>query len=821
MSFVHVVKENDPVPPMPDELALKTGYEPDRFQKFAIQGIEAGDNILVTAKTGSGKTFVGEYQIAKSIQAGKRVFYTTPIKSLSNQKFNDLKHLFPDASVGIMTGDIKFIPDAQIVVMTTEILRNALFKKGSSTENVGVSGLINLDNVDAVVFDEVHYINDKDRGHVWEECLILLPAHIHLILLSATLTNPYIFADWLGTLKQRKIWLISTLWRAVPLEHCILGPDSTPIVIYDKKEVFHSDVYKGWLLARKGQANAHDAFQQKVKDARRAGHEGAVSGKIHIKSFEHTLNETLQWLHTHVGLPAIIFCFSRKGCETLASKITTTFLDTSDSAAVAHIWDFHLSRYKSVLEKSPQMHRLRELALRGIAFHHSGLLPFLKEILEILFSKGYVKVLMATETFAVGINMPTKTVIFTSLDKYTDGGFRPLSSSEYIQMAGRAGRRGKDDKGLVLYIPQKDPLDVFEIQAMMTGKASSFHSRMTFHYDFILKCLNGGVSTGRETLVRKSYWWALEQEDARVLEHDIVMLEMEINGFYLKEEDKETCYERKTLEDTISTTQNSKKKQAMRALDAWKQSHKESVWKPIYDSYQCLLGHQKELEKLRNIHKKYIQMSTEFDTHALPFVCLRLQVLEEYGYVKDGEVTLNGTLASEVNEGHPFLLTEFMLRIHKNCSLTLDDFLIVLATFVGEAKEAKEGNDTRYIGDVEWPNDIVKNEVMQIEADYKEGLEKERRLGIHPSSFWAISVEWIEPIACWLRDEDSVASLASKFELFEGNVLKALLKLASLLEEVQSMATVLKDVSLLEMLHSGRNRILRDIILAESLYLRI
>jgi superfamily II RNA helicase len=807
--FVHVVKESDPIPAMPVEPALQTGYEPDRFQKFAIQGIEAGDNILVTAKTGSGKTFVGEYQIAKSLKEGKRVFYTTPIKSLSNQKFHDLKKLFPDASVGIMTGDIKFIPDAQIVVMTTEILRNALFKRGSSTEKIGLSSLIDIDNVDSVVFDEVHYINDKDRGHVWEECLILLPPRIHLILLSATLTNPYIFANWLGTLKQKKIWLISTLWRAVPLEHCILGNDSTPIVIYDKKETFHSDVYKGWLSARKGEANAHDAFQKKVKDARRSGHEGPVSGKIHIKSFEHTLNETLSWLHTHVGLPAIVFCFSRKGCEYLASKVTTSFLDTSDSAAVAHIWDFHLSRYKPVLEKSPQMHRLRELAMRGIAFHHSGLLPFLKEILEILFSKGYVKVLMATETFAVGINMPTKTVIFTSLEKYTDGGFRPLASSEYIQMAGRAGRRGKDEKGLVLYIPEKDPLDTFEIQAMMTGRAASFHSRMTFHYDFIMKSLNGGVN--RETLVKNSYWWALEQEDLRVLESDIAICQKEINAFSLTDEERKTCDERKELEDTISTTQNSKKKQATRALDAWKQTHKDSVWKPIYDTYQSLLHKDKQLETLCNIRKKYILMSTHFDTHALPLVSLRLKILEEYGYVKDGEATQSGILASEVNEGHSFLLTEFMLRMHDNCSLTLDDFLIVLATFVGEGKES--------IG--EWPTDAVYKEVMKIQGDAKEGVEKERRLGIDSPEFWDISTEWIEPIACWLRDEDSVASLGAKFELFEGNVLKALLKLASLLEEVQAMASVLKNTSLLEMLSGGRNRILRDVVLAESLYLRL
>ncbi|NBO09436.1 MAG: DEAD/DEAH box helicase, partial [Actinobacteria bacterium] len=222
-AFVRVVTDTEAVPSPPPQPALVTGYEPDRFQKFAIEAIEAGENVLVTAKTGSGKTFVGEYQIAKSLARGGRIFYTTPIKSLTNQKFHDLKKLFPEASVGIMTGDIKFRPDAQIIVMTTEILRNLLFKRGTATEKIGVGALMTLDGLDSVVFDEVHYINDPDRGHVWEETLMLLPPTIKLILLSATLSSPYGFAEWLGELKKVRVWLISTLWRAVPLEHCVMA----------------------------------------------------------------------------------------------------------------------------------------------------------------------------------------------------------------------------------------------------------------------------------------------------------------------------------------------------------------------------------------------------------------------------------------------------------------------------------------------------------------------------------------------------------------------------------------------------------------------
>ena len=833
--YVRVVSDTEPVPSPPVKPALSTGFEPDRFQKFAIEAIEAGESVLVTAKTGSGKTFVGEYQIAKSLQRGGRIFYTTPVKSLSNQKFNDLKKLFPESSVGIMTGDIKFRPDAQIIVMTTEILRNLLFKKGTATESVGTTALLSLTGLDSVIFDEVHYINDVDRGHVWEESLILLPPSVKLILLSATLSSPFGFAKWLGESKKVRVWLISTLWRAVPLQHCVLsgvdaaGEADKQKIIYDSKEAFHADVYSRWLAERDGALLAHDKFKDKVKALKAAGHDGAVGGKTRPKSFEHDMNACLGGLHEKAGLPAIVFVFSRAGCEKLADKVEHNFLDSSDSAAVAHIWDFHLSRYRETLEKSSQTHKLRELAMKGIAFHHSGLLPFLKEILEILFSRGLIKVLFATETFAVGINMPTKTVIFTALEKYTDGSIRLLKSAEYIQMAGRAGRRGKDDRGLVIYLPQRDPVTVSEMKQIICGKAATFGSRMNFHYDFLLKIMNtNGTSLGsqgeekitEQSLVQSSYWWALEHEAYISLQADAEDLSRQIAEIPLTPEQALACQNKAEIQRRISETQNAKKKAAQRELVVWEDGHRVTVWTPILERFEKKMNLEKELRDVQDqCNKSKEILWTNSQDCGLPGAVLRKRVLEEYGYVKDGRLTSRGLLASEVNEGHPFMMTELFLELRKNLKhITKEELLTVLAVFLGEPRDdvmtkSPDSLDvSRTVCETLWFLSDVAKECSSLEA--KVGVPYE-------PGFWDLSTEWVEPVSSWLEGEISLPEIAVKYEIFEGNMMKALMKLSGLLDEFQSMAALMGELEWLAELQDARQLILRDIVIAESLYLRI
>jgi antiviral helicase SKI2 len=259
-------------------------------------------------------------------------------------------------------------------------------------------------------------------------------------------------------------------------------------------------------------------------------------------------------LHSQGLLPALAFVLSRKGCEQHAIRTESQLLDSSDSKTAEHIFDFHLRHHKENLETIGQYHTLKKLVAKGIAFHHSGVLPVLKEVIEILFTKGYIKLLYCTETFAVGINMPTKTVIFTGLSKYDDatGGMRLLRTDEYIQMAGRAGRRGKDKFGQVIFLPERDPPTVFDMKLILKGGRPEIQSRMDFHYDFLLKCFQAKETKWLE-IQQKSYWYRQQQTVLETYKRDATSLKKAIQEFQIPADAADELAEKQRLETLVAT----------------------------------------------------------------------------------------------------------------------------------------------------------------------------------------------------------------------------------------------------------------------------
>ena len=797
------------LPPHPYTFSL------DPFQQHALAAIALDENVLVCAKTGSGKTLVGEYQCWHSLQKSKRVFYTTPIKSLSNQKFYDLKHMFPQARVGIMTGDIKFCPDADIVVMTTEILRNLLYKRGTATEHLGLTASLSLDGVDAIIFDECHYINDRDRGCIWEETMILLPPAIRMIMLSATLDHPEYLATWLGSLKGVPVHLIQTQYRVVPLTHSvILSIEDKWLTVMDAREVYHAPAYIEWYRKTLGAAADERAFQRRVMASGKRGGDGpagAVEGKTRTHSFSHRMNDTITMLNEKELLPALFFVLSRVNCETYAAAVEHSLLDTSDAAAVEHMIGFHLHRYH--LDAVPQYHQIRALLLKGVAFHHSGLLPVLKEIVEILFTKGYVRVLFCTETFAVGLNMPTKTVVFTGFKKYDDAtdSMRLLRTDEYMQMAGRAGRRGKDTQGIVLYVPDRDPITPEEMERMMKGARPPVESRMQFGYEFLLKTLQSSVA-GQPLrwlqVIQDSYWFQQQEKERTVIAQKREALELQ--RVHLEEPYASDCAKRVEMEEAMRGAVNAERKALQRQLDSIKNRQMGPRWTKALETYHAQRVIDRELHAL-------VKEEAALQSSALDQMDAVAKFLCQMGYLEHADLQhltvenlgMKGILATEVNEAHPILLTELYQEgaLH---SLTGNELVAVLACFL----ESK-GVTVIPAG----PVGVAIQRLQSIAAEC-ESVERATASPCSPPRDWSVHTEMVEPLQRWIAGENA-ATLCAEYEIFEGNLLRAVMKVANMLDECLALATYCQHTDQVEKIQEVRGRMIRDVAASDSLYLRL
>uniref|UniRef100_A0A3P8VTK8 SKI2 subunit of superkiller complex n=1 Tax=Cynoglossus semilaevis TaxID=244447 RepID=A0A3P8VTK8_CYNSE len=467
--------------------AFKWPFELDTFQKQAVLRLEAHESVFVAAHTSAGKTVVAEYAIALSQKHMTRTIYTSPIKALSNQKFRDFKNTFGD--VGLLTGDVQLSPESSCLIMTTEILRSMLYN-GSEV----------IRDLEWVIFDEVHYINDAERGVVWEEVLIMLPDHVSIILLSATVPNALEFSEWIGRIKKRHIYVISTMKRPVPLEHHLYTGNSTKT----QKEMFLLVDAAGNFLT-KGYYAAVDAKKERTSKHAQSFGAKNTSHNTTASQDRSVWLSLLHFLSARQQTPVVAFTFSRTRCDDNARSLDSMDLTTSIEKAEIHsFFQKSLSRLRGGDRQLPQILVMRDLLKRGIAVHHSGILPILKEVIEMLFSRGLVKVLFATETFAMGVNMPARTVVFDSIRKHDGTGFRNLLPGEYIQMAGRAGRRGLDATGTVIILCKAGVHEMADLHVMMLGKPMLLQSQFRLTYTMILNLLR--VEALRVTdMMRRSF----------------------------------------------------------------------------------------------------------------------------------------------------------------------------------------------------------------------------------------------------------------------------------------------------------------------------
>lgn len=510
-TWAHVVDLSHRVDNFKDvvpNMAREWPFELDTFQQEAVYHFEQGDSVFVAAHTSAGKTVVAEYAIAMATRNMTKAIYTSPIKALSNQKFRDFKETFKDIDVGLITGDVQINPDANCLIMTTEILRSMLYR-----------GADLIRDVEFVIFDEVHYVNDIDRGVVWEEVIIMLPDHVKYILLSATVPNTFEFANWVGRTKQKDIYVISTPKRPVPLEILIWAKQHLYKVVDAQrnfsdlefrkhKEALESGKNKGRPNVVLGPGSrggrggtARGGNRGGGRGGGGSGRGGSNGGQVSTRPSgragfsrdgpnKNTWLQLVQYLKQHNLLPAVVFVFSKKRCEEYADTLSSVDFCTAKEKSEIHMFvDRAVSRLKKEDRELPQILKIRDLLSRGIAVHHGGLLPIVKECIEILFSRTLVKVLFATETFAMGLNLPTRTVVFNQLRKHDGRGFRNLLPGEFTQMSGRAGRRGLDDTGTVIVMSYNEPLSPMDFKEVALGVPTKLLSQFRLTYNMILNLL--------------------------------------------------------------------------------------------------------------------------------------------------------------------------------------------------------------------------------------------------------------------------------------------------------------------------------------------
>ncbi|KAL6929733.1 ATP-dependent RNA helicase mtr4 [Hanseniaspora valbyensis] len=450
----------------------------DPFQDTSISCIDRNESVLVSAHTSAGKTVVAEYAIAQTLRDKQRVIYTSPIKALSNQKYRELLKEFGD--VGLMTGDITINPDASCIVMTTEILRSMLYR-GSEM----------MREVKWVVFDEVHYMRDKERGVIWEETIILLPDNCRYVFLSATIPNAKEFAEWICMIHNTPCHIVYTDYRPTPLQHYLfpVGGDGIHLVV-DEKSNFREENFQKAMKGIGSQGDDSSSSNSSGKNGK-TFKGGAAKGN----DSKADIYKIIKMIWTKKYNPVIVFSFSKRDCESLAMKMTNLdFNSEEEKESISQIFNNAIEILPENDRKLPQITQLLPLLRRGIGIHHSGLLPILKEVIEILFQEGFLKVLFATETFSIGLNMPAKTVVFTGVRKWDGKSIRWVSGGEYIQMSGRAGRRGLDDRGIVIMMID-EKMEPQVAKGMVKGQSDRLDSAFHLGYNMILNLLRvEGVS---------------------------------------------------------------------------------------------------------------------------------------------------------------------------------------------------------------------------------------------------------------------------------------------------------------------------------------
>jgi superfamily II RNA helicase len=823
------------------------------FQKYAIQAIVEGDHILVTAHTGSGKTLPAEFAIEYLVKLGKKVIYTSPIKALSNQKFHEFTKKFPHISFGILTGDIKYNPEADVLIMTTEILRNTLLQKSiDNTNNTKTSALhFEMDfqsELAAVIFDEVHYINDHDRGKVWEETIMLLPSHVQLVMLSATIDKSEIFAKWIEdvkttTLHHKKVYLAPTNYRVVPLKHYFYttlpqGPLKNikdkeflkyvneflhkPIIVKDDSCRFNIDNYgkvkKLLTYIQKNNCHVNPAF---------------------------VLTEVTKYLNQNEMLPAICFVFSRKLVERYAKTIDFSLFESDSTIPSTIRYECEqilrkLPNFKEYIHL-PEFQMIIKLLEKGVAIHHSGIMPIFREMIELLFAKGYIKLLFATETFAVGINMPTKTVLFTGFDKYNGSSMRLLYPHEYTQMAGRAGRRGLDTIGHVIHLNNMFDLPFTnEYENLLNGNPQTLQSKFHISYNLIMNFLrynNNALDFANKSMCNGEIVRQIREINVHISglkeelesktnhpEYDYVVNNTNTFETYLK------------LNEELKTAKQKNRKNIQKTLDDMTSS---KLFDKQFKQYNELINlkhdicaYEDRVYDLHNYFQDTFNNNIQF-LHKFNFVESDVTMITDNNIIDNNnhcsdvyttpkiQVSEKGIISTYIQETHCLAFIDLLIKYNYFKSFNSYEIAALLSCFANiKVKDEIKIYNTSLLTSNQNLNDLL----TDISTIYEHYITEESKYGMQTTDSLSYTFELVNPILNWCESTDEltckeiIASCEYTYEIFAGEFIKSILKINNLVNELKNIAEHNGNIELLHKLTQIPELTLKFIATNQSLY---
>lgn len=773
------------------------------WQQRALRSIEDGNHCLVTAPTGSGKTVPAEYAIHYFTGKGKKVIYTSPIKALSNQKYYEFQQKFPNVSFGILTGDIKDNPEADVLIMTTEILCNHLHNLRHPESKLEFN--IDMhDELGCVIFDEVHYINDADRGTVWEESFMLLPEHVQLVMLSATIATPEKFAGWIESIHpegEKKVLLCDTSLRAVPLSHYMWLSTTTSVQkTNDQKVVNEVEKMANHPMLLYNEASG---FQERIYYDMSKACSHLHRGNHFVKR-QYVLNQVVGHLKKNEMLPAICFVYSRKNVEKFAKELTHSLIDSVKMNQVAKECRGILTRFPNYKEYMalPEYHSIVSLLEKGIGIHHSGLLPVFREMIELLFSKGYIQMLFATETFAVGLNMPTKTVLFTSLKKFDGTEHRYLLPHEYTQQAGRAGRRGYDTVGHVFHLTNLFEIpSITDYKVMLGNVPQQIISKLKISYSMILNCDNPEAFI-KQSAIQHDIQKEVEYYEQQLRENKTRYTEMRT------EIQKNSCTPIKVLEqitemeDMIGYYKNKQRKA------------KEHELRTLHEQYPRSKEYLGQLRDLKALNDETTKME-KYIKNTKDYVDNQVSAIREI-LIANHFVDQRAEIARNIKEAHPLMMTDVFEKMER---LDAHELVAFFSCFTNVN-----------VGD-EIKNAVPKCEAvraLQLIEMAKERLDhyynEEIRTNIFSGACYDIHFDLADDCLRWsdckteTECEQFLTILQNEKGVFIGEFVKAILKINAMTNEMIKVCEIIGMTGIHYTLSQIGELTLKSVCTTQSLY---